>query len=100
MNSEDVAVRNFRDFLMIYNKMSETCFNHCVRNLNQRDLTTDEVHCVEKCAAKNININHKVMAIYMEVQPEIINKRVEAATKASQFSENSSNTVDISQGTA
>ncbi|KAK8766886.1 hypothetical protein V5799_006333 [Amblyomma americanum] len=41
--AEDAAIRNFRDFLLIYNRMTETCFRHCVNNLNYRDLTPDEV---------------------------------------------------------
>ncbi|XP_067132632.1 mitochondrial import inner membrane translocase subunit Tim10 B [Centruroides vittatus] len=85
MDPEDASVRNFKDFLLIYNKMAELCFNHCVYNMNQRDLTTEEVDCVNKCASKSIHINHKLMSIYMEVQPEIVNKRIEEANLQAQL---------------
>ncbi|XP_037568949.1 mitochondrial import inner membrane translocase subunit Tim10 B [Dermacentor silvarum] len=76
--AEDAAIRNFRDFLLIYNRMTETCFRHCVNNLNYRDLTPDESQCVDRCAGKAISVNHRMMSIYMEVQPEMMKRSIEA----------------------
>ncbi|XP_075544892.1 translocase of inner membrane 9b [Dermacentor variabilis] len=76
--AEDAAIRNFRDFLLIYNRMTETCFRHCVNNLNYRDLTPDESECVDRCAGKAISVNHRMMSIYMEVQPEMMKRSIEA----------------------
>ena len=36
------GLRNFRDFLSVYNQMSESCFNRCIINLNQRNLSEEE----------------------------------------------------------
>lgn len=36
----------FRDFLLIYNRMTEMCFKECVNNLNYRDLTPQEVRMI------------------------------------------------------
>lgn len=58
--------------------MTETCFQNCVNNLNYRDLTADESRCVELCAGKAISVNHRMMAIYMEVQPEMMKRSLEA----------------------
>ncbi|XP_003742815.1 mitochondrial import inner membrane translocase subunit Tim10B [Galendromus occidentalis] len=71
------ALRNFRDFLTIYNKMSEQCFAHCVNDLGQRQLTESEEVCVDKCVNKNIKLNHRMMEIYMKLQPEINQKRLQ-----------------------
>jgi len=71
------SMRNFRDFLTIYNQISESCFTRCVNTFQTRDLTDIENQCVEQCTNKNVRVNHKVMAIYMEVQPLIVQKRIE-----------------------
>ncbi|XP_065535097.1 mitochondrial import inner membrane translocase subunit Tim10 B isoform X1 [Lathamus discolor] len=36
-------LRSLRDFLLVYNRMTELCFRHCVCNLNYRLLTGREV---------------------------------------------------------
>lgn len=71
--------QDFRDFLLIYNRMTEMCFKQCVNNLNYRELTNDESVCVERCVSKSISVNHKMMSIYMEVQPEFINRSLQNA---------------------
>uniref|UniRef100_A0A6M2CNE5 Mitochondrial import inner membrane translocase subunit n=1 Tax=Rhipicephalus microplus TaxID=6941 RepID=A0A6M2CNE5_RHIMP len=76
--AEDAALRNFRDFLLIYNRMTEMCFRQCVNNLNYRELTPDESQCVDHCAGKTINVNHRMMSVYMEVQPEMMKRSIEA----------------------
>uniref|UniRef100_T1JAV5 Mitochondrial import inner membrane translocase subunit n=1 Tax=Strigamia maritima TaxID=126957 RepID=T1JAV5_STRMM len=82
---EDVALRNFRDFLTIYNQMTELCFSRCVDSLNYRQLSPDEVSCVDKCASKHVNINHRMMSIYMEVQPQIVSRRIEEMNQQNQL---------------
>jgi len=64
--------------------MAELCFNRCVHSLGQRNLSADEEFCVDKCASKHVNINHKMMSIYMEVQPQIVNKRNEELQQQAQ----------------
>ncbi|EEB12345.1 mitochondrial import inner membrane translocase subunit Tim9 B, putative [Pediculus humanus corporis] len=54
---------------------------HCVNHLSDRDLSQDECGCVDMCTKKHVSVNHKVMQVYMEVQPEIINKRIEDMNK-------------------
>ncbi|EFX79889.1 hypothetical protein DAPPUDRAFT_52086, partial [Daphnia pulex] len=70
-----------KDFLLVFNKMSETCFTRCVNTFQTRELTEDEDKCVEMCSTKNIRVNHKIMSVYMEVQPLIVQKRVEEMEK-------------------
>ncbi|XP_067888859.1 mitochondrial import inner membrane translocase subunit Tim10 B isoform X2 [Heterodontus francisci] len=40
--TEPGQIRNLRDFLLVYNKMTESCFNKCVTNLNYRTVTLAE----------------------------------------------------------
>lgn len=73
-------LRNFKDFLLLYNQMTENCFKKCVDEMNSRQLNRDEELCVNKCSSKFINANHRMMSIYVEVQSALVNKRIEEAT--------------------
>ncbi|XP_067841650.1 mitochondrial import inner membrane translocase subunit Tim10 B [Heptranchias perlo] len=69
-------LRNLRDFLLVYNKMTESCFNKCVTNLNYRTVTMDEESCVNSCAGKLIRTNHRLMDAYVQLMPTIVQKRI------------------------
>ncbi|XP_059488885.1 mitochondrial import inner membrane translocase subunit Tim10 B [Neocloeon triangulifer] len=79
---EASALRNFKDFLQLYNLVSETCFNNCVTSLHSRDLQTDEISCVERCCGKFVKTNHAIMATFVEIQPIIVNRRIEEMNAA------------------
>ncbi|CAG9773905.1 unnamed protein product [Ceutorhynchus assimilis] len=76
MEPDSGAVRNFRDFLQLYNKMTEMCFQRCVDNLNARKLDLVEQECVGDCAQKFITYNNKLMQNFVKTQGEIVNRRV------------------------
>lgn len=78
---DSVSLRNFQDFLLQYNKMSETCFLHCINTFRQRETTTEERQCVDLCTTKYGRVNQKVITVYVEVQPQIVNKRIEEMNK-------------------
>lgn len=42
-------VMQLRDFLMVYNRMTEICFQRCSSNFNYRNLTMDEVTMSHSC---------------------------------------------------
>lgn len=47
-DSEFVLVSlQLRDFLLVYNRMTESCFQRCSSNFNYRNLTMDEVGVLE-----------------------------------------------------
>lgn len=70
----ELARRNLRDFLSMYNQFTETCFDRCIQNLNYRVLTPDEESCTSKCVSKLINVNHRQISVYMEINP--LNRRL------------------------
>ncbi|GAB1866501.1 Mitochondrial import inner membrane translocase subunit [Camponotus japonicus] len=72
-----LQLRNFRDFLLLYNQISETCFKKCANTFLTREVTSNEDLCVSNCAQKYIHANHKIMEIFMEVQPIMVRKRIE-----------------------
>nr|CAD7411368.1 unnamed protein product [Timema poppensis] len=107
MQCELLMLFQFKDFLQVYNIMSEVCFSRCVSTLSNRDISADEVCCLQKlysgeeslyrtrilldrsilaqcvslCTDKYVNMNNKLMQVYMEVQPIIMNKRMEEMSK-------------------
>ncbi|XP_036451708.1 mitochondrial import inner membrane translocase subunit Tim10 B [Colossoma macropomum] len=73
----DGQLRNLRDFLLVYNRMTEICFQRCTTNFNYRNLTMDEEHCVDSCAGKLIRSNHRLMGTYVKLMPAMVQRRME-----------------------
>ncbi|XP_076876208.1 mitochondrial import inner membrane translocase subunit Tim10 B [Brachyhypopomus gauderio] len=73
----DGQLRNLRDFLMVYNRMTEICFQRCTSNFNYRSLTMDEERCVDSCAGKLIRSNHRLMGTYVKLMPAMVQRRLE-----------------------
>ncbi|KAM6448557.1 mitochondrial import inner membrane translocase subunit Tim10 B [Liasis olivaceus] len=82
---EPQQLRSLRDFLLVYNRMTELCFQRCVANLNYRALTRGEEACLDGCAGKLVRSNHRLMAAYVQLMPSIVQRRIadhEAAGRA------------------
>ncbi|KAJ0061631.1 hypothetical protein NL108_005689 [Boleophthalmus pectinirostris] len=77
MMEPDSQLRNLRDFLLVYNRMTEICFQRCSSNFNYRSLTMDEERCVDNCAGKLIRSNHRLMATYVNLMPRMVQRRME-----------------------
>uniref|UniRef100_H3CX63 Mitochondrial import inner membrane translocase subunit n=2 Tax=Tetraodon nigroviridis TaxID=99883 RepID=H3CX63_TETNG len=73
----DQQLRNLRDFLLVYNRMTEVCFQRCSSNFNYRNLTMDEERCVDNCAGKLIRSNHRLMGTYVQLMPRMVQRRME-----------------------
>ncbi|XP_011610009.1 mitochondrial import inner membrane translocase subunit Tim10 B [Takifugu rubripes] len=73
----DQQLRNLRDFLLVYNRMTEICFQRCSSNFNYRNLTMDEERCVDNCAGKLIRSNHRLMGTYVQLMPRMVQRRME-----------------------
>nr|XP_046267494.1 mitochondrial import inner membrane translocase subunit Tim10 B [Scatophagus argus] len=77
----DQQLRNLRDFLLVYNRMTEICFQRCTSNFNYRNLTMDEESCVDSCAGKLIRSNHRLMGTYVQLMPRMVQRRMEEMEK-------------------
>ncbi|NXK92470.1 T10B translocase, partial [Formicarius rufipectus] len=64
-----------RDFLLVYNRMTELCFRHCVYSLNYRLLTGSEESCLDSCAARLVRANHRLMSAYVGLMPALLQRR-------------------------
>ncbi|XP_056141168.1 mitochondrial import inner membrane translocase subunit Tim10 B [Lampris incognitus] len=74
---EPDQLRNLRDFLLVYNRMTEICFQRCSSNFSYRNLTMDEERCVDNCAGKLIRSNHRLMGTYVQLMPKMVQRRME-----------------------
>ncbi|XP_011203047.2 mitochondrial import inner membrane translocase subunit Tim10B [Bactrocera dorsalis] len=72
----DPNLRNLKDFLTLYNKVTELCFSRCVETLYERELTNAENTCIDRCVTKFARFNQKMMNVYVEVQTDINQKRI------------------------
>ena len=70
-NAETVALQNYREFIQLFNKVSNDCFNSCVVDMTMAKLNPDEEKCVENCSQKMINVNHRLMSVFMEIGPPV-----------------------------
>ncbi|XP_037543310.1 mitochondrial import inner membrane translocase subunit Tim10 B [Nematolebias whitei] len=70
-------LRNLKDFLLVYNRMTEICFQRCTNNFNFRNLTMDEESCLDSCAGKLIRSNHRLMGTYVQLMPRMVQRRME-----------------------
>uniref|UniRef100_A0A182RCL9 Zf-Tim10_DDP domain-containing protein n=1 Tax=Anopheles funestus TaxID=62324 RepID=A0A182RCL9_ANOFN len=72
----DYELRNIKDFLQLYNKITDMCFNACVDNLYGRDLTREEISCADNCVLKFTNVNQRLLKVYVGVQSDINQRRM------------------------
>lgn len=75
-NSINNELFQFRDFLLLYNKLTEMCFKHCADNFYNRQLSTEESTCLDRCVIKFSSVNQRVMATYVEDQTAINARRL------------------------
>ncbi|XP_002133664.1 mitochondrial import inner membrane translocase subunit Tim10B [Drosophila pseudoobscura] len=73
----DPNLRNMKDFLTLYNKVTEMCFNRCVDNFNQRELGGEEDTCVDRCVTKFARFNQNIMKVYVDAQTKINTRRMQ-----------------------
>lgn len=88
MNSARAEYQNIKEFLTVYNSLTERCFQTCIPDFNRKSLSDEEIACVERCTYKSTNTNHRLMSIFSEIneQKGLENQR-EAAEKQRKFEE-------------
>ncbi|EGT37208.1 hypothetical protein CAEBREN_11403 [Caenorhabditis brenneri] len=66
-----------REFLTVYNTLSERCFNACARDYTTSTLTKDEGSCVTQCIDKQMLVNRRFMLVFAEQAPKALFKQGE-----------------------
>ncbi|XP_028401595.1 mitochondrial import inner membrane translocase subunit Tim10 B-like [Dendronephthya gigantea] len=65
----NIELKNYKEFVMLYNKMVSECFKSCITTFNEGRLTANEQVCVNECVNKMVNVNHRIMSVFMEIGP-------------------------------
>ncbi|XP_036600588.1 mitochondrial import inner membrane translocase subunit Tim10 B [Trichosurus vulpecula] len=73
---QQLQLRNLKDFLLVYNRMTELCFQRCVPSLHHRALDAEEEACLDSCAGKLVHSNHRLMAAYVQLMPALVQRRM------------------------
>lgn len=87
----------FKDFLQLYNQITQVCFEQCVDNFNRRSLEEDEVKCVEDCASKFIKYNNKLMSNFVKTQNIIVNKKIQEAASMQELTNDQTQTQTVDE---
>ena len=64
----DPYIKQFKDFILNYNKISEMCFMDCVHDFTYREVSKREVSCTENCFDKFVKLNSRISQRFQEIQ--------------------------------
>nr|XP_060627338.1 mitochondrial import inner membrane translocase subunit Tim10 B [Anolis sagrei ordinatus] len=76
-SEQQQQLRSLRDFLLVYNRMTELCFRRCVPGLLQRGLDGSEEACLEGCAGKLVRSNQRLISAYVRLMPALVQRRLQ-----------------------
>ncbi|XP_063715190.1 mitochondrial import inner membrane translocase subunit Tim10 B-like [Symsagittifera roscoffensis] len=85
MNSRRVTAameqQNMREFLQLYNSMTQFCFDSCVHSVGSNRLAQSENRCLDRCAAKLSNVNHRLMSEFTKEMQVYSEKKIQELQK-------------------
>ncbi|KAH8029891.1 hypothetical protein HPB51_005098 [Rhipicephalus microplus] len=61
-------IKQFKDFLVSYNKLSELCFADCVHDFTVRHVRDKEEKCAMNCMEKYMKMNQRISQRFQEFQ--------------------------------
>lgn len=65
---EQINWRETKDYILLYNKLSERCFQSCVSTLYGNHLAENEISCVNACTLRYVAFNQRMMKMFLEHQ--------------------------------
>ncbi|XP_060066847.1 uncharacterized protein LOC132547106 [Ylistrum balloti] len=73
-----LSMQNMREYMMLYNNLTERCFWSCAVLQHDNRLSPQEKSCVENCTDRYVSYNQRLMPTFAQNYQE----RMKAAEKA------------------
>ncbi|XP_021258913.1 mitochondrial import inner membrane translocase subunit Tim9 isoform X1 [Numida meleagris] len=64
--SETDQIKQFKEFLGTYNKITENCFMDCIRDFTTREVKPEEITCSEHCLQKYLKMTQRISMRFQE----------------------------------
>ncbi|RVE57676.1 hypothetical protein OJAV_G00218420 [Oryzias javanicus] len=64
--SESDQIKQFKEFLGTYNKVTENCFMDCVKDFTTREVKPEESSCSESCLQKYLKMTQRISMRFQE----------------------------------
>ncbi|XP_064602866.1 mitochondrial import inner membrane translocase subunit Tim9-like [Liolophura sinensis] len=64
----EATVKQFKEFLLSYNKLSEMCFNDCATDFTTRKVLDSEDKCSLNCMEKYLKMTQRISLRFQEYQ--------------------------------
>ena len=77
MANTDAEIKQFKDFILNYNKLSEMCFMDCVHDFTFREVSKKEETCSENCFDKFVKLNSRISQRFQEIQLSLHDKQMQ-----------------------
>jgi import inner membrane translocase subunit TIM9 len=61
-------IKQFKDFILNYNRLSEQCFTDCIFDFTGRTFPTKEDKCADNCVDKYLKMNQRIGQRFQEYQ--------------------------------
>lgn len=59
-------ISQFKEFLQLFNKISEQCFTACVNDFSSRKVSTEENNCSIACLTKHLQSTQRISRRFQE----------------------------------
>ncbi|KAH8928758.1 hypothetical protein BT69DRAFT_1276910 [Atractiella rhizophila] len=64
-----------KDMMLVYSRLVEKCFTHCVNDFTSKSLSSKEEGCMRNCAEKFMGHSQRISQRFQEANVELMEKK-------------------------